>query len=88
MLLSESDVPLYDPLTLHAQLAAEERSRVNLCRDTAPTDTRRWSWRMAVRGRGGHGRSAGLQRGWRGAARQGRVGCSACLPTDPTDRLN
>ena len=48
MLLSESDIPLYDPLTLYQQLLAEERSCVNLCRRAAPTDTRRWTWRMSV----------------------------------------
>ncbi|EFN51060.1 hypothetical protein CHLNCDRAFT_141408 [Chlorella variabilis] len=47
VLVSESDIPLYDPLTLHQQLLAEDKSRVNLCRHSAPTDTRRWSWRMS-----------------------------------------
>ncbi|KAL4426017.1 hypothetical protein ABPG75_010033 [Micractinium tetrahymenae] len=48
VLLSESDIPLYDPLTLHQQLMADTKSRMNLCRRAAPTDTRRWSWRMAM----------------------------------------
>ena len=48
VLLSESDVPLYDPLTLYQQLQSERVSRVNLCRDAAPTDVRRWTWRMTV----------------------------------------
>jgi hypothetical protein len=49
LLLSESDIPLYDPLTFHQQLTAEGKSRVNACANSAPTDIRRWSWRMAVR---------------------------------------
>ena len=49
MLVSESDIPLYDPLTLHQQLMAETKSRVNLCRNSI-SDVRRWSWRMAVSG--------------------------------------
>ena len=50
MLLSESDIPLYDPLTFYTQLMAENRSRVNLCRKAAPTDEWRWIWRMEVCG--------------------------------------
>ena len=50
VLVSESDIPLYDPLTLHQQLMAETKSRVNLCRNSI-SDVRRWSWRMAVSGR-------------------------------------
>lgn len=49
VLLSESDVPLYDPLTFWQQLVWEDKSRVNVCRNAAPTDTRRWTWRMSVR---------------------------------------
>jgi hypothetical protein len=49
VLLSESDIPLYDPLTFHQQLLAEDKSRVNLCRGVVPTDVRRWTFRMAVR---------------------------------------
>ncbi|PSC67183.1 beta-1,6-N-acetylglucosaminyltransferase enzyme [Micractinium conductrix] len=47
VLVSESDIPLYDPFTLHQQLMSEGKSRVNACRHAAPTDTRRWTWRMS-----------------------------------------
>lgn len=49
VLLSESDIPLYDPLTLHAQLMAEQRSRVNACRLGGGRDmARRWTPAMAT----------------------------------------
>ncbi|PRW05935.1 beta-1,6-N-acetylglucosaminyltransferase enzyme [Chlorella sorokiniana] len=47
VLVSESDIPLYDPLTLYQQLVAEDKSRINVCRNAAPTDVRRWTWRMS-----------------------------------------
>jgi hypothetical protein len=41
VLLSESDIPLYDPLTFYQQLQAETKSRVDTCRHhkTSP-----WRW--------------------------------------------
>ena len=45
LLISESDIPLYDPLTLYTQLMSEQASRVNGCANRN-TDRRRWSWRM------------------------------------------
>ncbi|KAL4426019.1 hypothetical protein ABPG75_010035 [Micractinium tetrahymenae] len=42
ILLSESDIPLYDPLTLHQQLLAEDKSRVNACLHNNRFE-RRWS---------------------------------------------
>ncbi|KAL4425157.1 hypothetical protein ABPG77_008262 [Micractinium sp. CCAP 211/92] len=42
VLLSESDIPLYDPLTLHQQLLAERKSRVNACLHNNRFE-RRWS---------------------------------------------
>ena len=41
-LLSESCVPLYPAATIYLQLMAEQRSRVNACRnDSDPGDARR-----------------------------------------------
>lgn len=45
MLVSESDIPLYDPMTMYQQLVSEEGSRVNGCAHSR-TDRRRWTWRM------------------------------------------
>ena len=48
MLVSESDIPLYDPLTFYQQLMSESKSRVNAC----PHDRSmayRWSHEMHVR---------------------------------------
>ena len=45
LMASESDIPIYDPLTFYAQMMSEEGSRVNGCAH-ARTDRRRWSWRM------------------------------------------
>ncbi|KAL4426018.1 hypothetical protein ABPG75_010034 [Micractinium tetrahymenae] len=41
ILLSESDIPLYDPLTLHQQLLAEGKSRVNACWHKGRSE---WRW--------------------------------------------
>ena len=41
VLLSESDIPLYDPLTLHQQLLAEGKSRVNACWHPGRSE---WRW--------------------------------------------
>lgn len=46
--MSESDIPLYDPLTLHQQLLAEDKSRVNACNHTARHEWR-WSPDMQAR---------------------------------------
>ena len=49
VLLSESDIPLYDPLTLYSQIMWEHRSRIN----TLPgpnLDPGRWTPRMEVSG--------------------------------------
>ncbi|KAI3427440.1 hypothetical protein D9Q98_010355 [Chlorella vulgaris] len=45
VLLSESDIPLYDPLTFHQQLTAEGKSRVNACAHGAMSEWR-WSHEM------------------------------------------
>jgi hypothetical protein len=47
LLLSESDIPLYDPLTFHQQLTAEGKSRVNACAHGAMSEWR-WSHEMEV----------------------------------------
>ena len=47
VLMSESDIPLYHPLTFYQQLMAEERSRVNSC-PGGHTMPWRWSWRMGT----------------------------------------
>lgn len=49
VLVSESDIPLYDPLTFYLQLMSESKSRVNAC-PQAPAESmaRRWSERMAT----------------------------------------
>ena len=45
LLVSESDVPLYDPLTLYSTLLSEDRSRINACPVADPQQSmiRRWS---------------------------------------------
>lgn len=50
LLLSESDIPLYDPLTLYQQLQAEAVSRLDTCRHHS-TSQWRWDPRMEVSGR-------------------------------------
>ena len=45
VLLSESDIPLYDPLTFWTQLQAEQRSRVNSCPHPG---THAWRWSPAM----------------------------------------
>lgn len=45
LLVSESDIPIYDPLTFYAQMMSEQGSRVNACAHSH-TDRRRWTWRM------------------------------------------
>ncbi len=47
VLVSESDVPIYDPLTLWRQLTAEPRSRVNAWWHPDASATR-WTWRFAL----------------------------------------
>ena len=54
MLLSESDVPLYDPFTFYHQLMSESRSRVNACPGGAETMPRRWTDRMATKHMNAH----------------------------------
>jgi hypothetical protein len=46
VLLSEADVPLYDPLTTHQQLLATPRSMINACRGNGNLMQHRWSPRM------------------------------------------
>jgi hypothetical protein len=46
LLISESDIPLYDPLTFYMQLMSEEKSRVNACAGGGHTMPYRWSPRM------------------------------------------
>jgi hypothetical protein len=46
VLLSESDLPLYDPLTTHQQLLAQRRSMINACPGGAELMPHRWSPRM------------------------------------------
>ena len=49
VLLSESDIPLYDPLTFWTQLMAMEKSRINACKlknHESKAHLRRWSDRM------------------------------------------
>lgn len=47
ILVSESDIPLVNPLVLYNQLMSEELSRINTCKGPR-NDRRRWSWRMAT----------------------------------------
>lgn len=49
MLLSESDIPLYDPLTLYQQAQGERTSRLDTCKHQK-TSQWRWDPRMEVRG--------------------------------------
>ncbi|KAL4537779.1 hypothetical protein Ndes2437B_g08880 [Nannochloris sp. 'desiccata'] len=46
VLISESDIPLYDPLTFYMQLMSEEKSRVNACSGGRSDMPWRWSDRM------------------------------------------
>lgn len=51
VLISESDIPLYDPLTFYLQLMSESQSYVNAC-PAGPLENlmpRRWSDRMKTR---------------------------------------
>ena len=43
VLVSESDIPLYDPLTFYLQLMSEQRSRVNACDNGPKLMSHRWS---------------------------------------------
>lgn len=45
VLLSESDIPLYSPLTVYAQLMSEPRSRINACNKTEDWD-HNFGWRL------------------------------------------
>lgn len=47
LLLSESDIPLYDPLTMWQQLQSERRSRLDTCKHHK-TSPWRWDPRMEV----------------------------------------
>jgi hypothetical protein len=47
VLVSDHDVPLYDPLTLYQQLMHEPHSRVRACAKGS-MNTDRWRDRMAV----------------------------------------
>ena len=55
VLLSESDIPLYDPLTLHQQLMGEGKSRVNACPHAATHD---WRWDDSMQARAGRASGA------------------------------
>jgi hypothetical protein len=46
ILVSESDIPLYDPLTFYRQLMYETKSRVDTTDFAHPLDTYRWHWRF------------------------------------------
>ncbi|PSC67186.1 beta-1,6-N-acetylglucosaminyltransferase enzyme [Micractinium conductrix] len=41
VLVSESDIPLYDPFTLHQQLLSEDKSRLNACKHASRHE---WRW--------------------------------------------
>jgi hypothetical protein len=43
VLISETDIPIYDPLTVYSQLMAEQRSRINACPGEMTT-TMPWRW--------------------------------------------
>jgi hypothetical protein len=47
VLVSESDMPLYDPLTFHQQLLSESKSRLTACNHTSRHQWR-WSSEMNV----------------------------------------
>lgn len=49
VLISEADVPIWDPLTFYHELLAERRSRVDAWWHP-DMDWGRWSWRMALSG--------------------------------------
>ena len=76
VLLSESDIPLYDPLTLYQQLLAEERSRVNACNHTSRHEWR-WGDSMQVRA------TCGLSKRCRVALSRG-----CCLQRAQTENMN
>lgn len=49
--MSESDLPIYDPLTFYQQLLSEERSRVNACPPPANNTywgSSLWRWTPAM----------------------------------------
>lgn len=48
LLVSESDIPLYDPLTFYRQLMFEQKSRVATSDDTHSVDNYRWHWRFQL----------------------------------------
>lgn len=79
-LVSESDLPLYDPLTFYQQLVSEPKSRVNACVHGARTE-QRWTDELKVRGRI---RKLGMA-GWRLrlsqlAQQTGVAGCGLASP--------
>jgi hypothetical protein len=49
VLVSEADIPIWDPLTFYHELMAEQRSRVDAWWHP-DMDLDRWSWRMALSG--------------------------------------
>ncbi|KAG7667284.1 hypothetical protein KSW81_001016 [Nannochloris sp. 'desiccata'] len=49
VLVSEADIPIWDPLTFYHELMAEQRSRVDAWWHP-DMDADRWSWRMALSG--------------------------------------
>jgi hypothetical protein len=49
VLVSEADIPIWDPLTFYHELMAEQRSRVDAWWHPG-MDLDRWSWRMALSG--------------------------------------
>ena len=54
MLLSESDLPLYDPLTFYQQLMSETKSRLNACgypKEQAYVKSSMWRWTPPMQAR-------------------------------------
>jgi len=49
VLISESDIPLYDPLTFYTQLMSETKSRVHACSGGKTDMPHRWSERMKTK---------------------------------------
>lgn len=49
VLISEADVPIWDPLTFYHEISADQRSRVDAWWHP-DMDEERWSWRMALSG--------------------------------------
>lgn len=49
VLISEADIPIWDPLTFYHEIMAEQRSRVDAWWHP-DMDRDRWSWRMALSG--------------------------------------